>query len=38
LDEIVKTLTAGEYQDWVNKYETGETGAKECEWDVGIAP
>ena len=38
LDEIVKTLTAGEYQDWVNKYETGETGPKEYEWDVGIAP
>jgi len=38
LDQIVRELTEGWYDKWVEEWEDGEDGPKTYSWDVGIAP
>lgn len=41
IDQIVRTLTLVDYEQWVYDYEheeVNEDGDPEYEWDTGIAP
>lgn len=38
IDQVVRILTAGVYDDWVKEYCAGENGPNTYSWDEGIAP
>jgi len=38
LDQVVRCLTGGAYDDWVRRQKAGEDGPESYEWGVGIAP
>lgn len=38
IDQVVRSLTGGEYEQWVEAYCNGEDGPETYEWDEGVAP
>jgi hypothetical protein len=38
IDQMVRALTADEYDLWVMEHDKGEDGPDTYEWDQGIAP
>lgn len=38
LDQVVRSLTGNQYEEWVRAQKAGEDGPDTYEWDEGIAP
>lgn len=38
IDQVVRALTGGRYEEWVAEMKNGEDGPETYEWDEGIAP
>lgn len=38
LDQIIRTITQDNYEQWVEDYCDGEDGPDTYEWDEGITP
>lgn len=38
IDQMVRVLTGGDYDQWVRDFCAGEDGPQTYEWNEGIAP
>ncbi len=38
IDQVVRILTANEYEEWVRQVKDGEDGPDTYDWDKGITP
>lgn len=38
IDQMVRALTAAEYEEWVRRAEDGADGPQTYPWDVGVKP